>query len=78
MSRNCPTCRLREKVEGMDGNGGDFWRCLAEPLVPAFTGQFLHGGRQQLVNLASFNDGHPCAAYQRAKQCPLWQARDDR
>jgi hypothetical protein len=79
-SRNCPTCCNRIKVDGFDGNPnglGDFWRCTAVPLVPAFTGQFLYGGDQQLVNLGSFKPGHPCAEYQNAKSCPLWASVDE-
>jgi len=73
---NCTTCKLREKVHGFDDQGGDFWLCLAVPLVPAFTGTFLRGprGKSAFVNLNSFVPEHPCHDYQLAKECPLWEA----
>ena len=68
----CPTCANRMKQRGMDDGGGDFWRCTAVPRVPAFTGQWVRGGEQQLVNLRSFSEDHPCYEYQRAKSCSLY------
>lgn len=70
----CPSCGNRVKAEAhWDTNGGDFWHCAAEPVLPTFAGPFFVSRTQMLVNLNSFEAGHPCADFQNARTCALWQ-----
>lgn len=74
---NCPTCANKVKARGFDDNPngrGDFWRCTAEPIVPAFTGDYVRRFDPPLVNLGAFQPGHPCFEYQFARDCPLYTA----
>lgn len=73
--RNCVSCSNREKHHGMDTERGDFWRCMAVPIFPAFDGSYARRFDPPLVNLRSFDADHPCHEYQRSKSCPLWSAR---
>lgn len=72
--KNCLTCANRVKSSAsMDTNGGDFWDCTAVPVLPEFAGhQLRFEGRGMSINLNSFRDGHPCQAYQLARDCGLW------
>jgi hypothetical protein len=73
MIQNCSTCTRRKKHQGMDDGGGDFWECLALPVLPAFVGYSVRRFDPPLVNLNSFKPEHPCHDYQQAKACPLWE-----
>lgn len=58
----CPNCARREKAEAdWDENGGDFWWCTAQPVLPEYAGVFLNGnmtGRVGVpINLKLFEDG---------------------
>jgi len=74
--KNCPNCANRVKAEPcFDEAGGDFWRCTATPVLPAYggfhirhdTGDGRHGGAP--INLAMFD---PRAGF-TPKACPLFK-----
>lgn len=79
MTKNCPSCALREKAESSwDTNGGDFWWCTAKPIVPEFCGAFVSGRLKGRIggpiNLKLFEAG---TTYHDGLQrdCPLWADR---
>ena len=57
--RNCTDCENRIKAATyLDENGGDFWHCTAEPILPAFVDGLRRGqspARAWLINLKLFD-----------------------
>lgn len=77
--RTCPNCRLVEKAIGFDGAGGDFWWCLAKPVMPEFCGVFYGGMKGQHtgmpINLALFDPASTYADRLNSRECPLFEAK---
>jgi hypothetical protein len=74
----CPNCALREKADAAtwDTNGGDFWWCLGQPILPEFSGVTVRGGPASHygpVNLRLFDEGTTYHAGLAARECPLFK-----
>lgn len=78
--RWCPNCALREKADPAmwDGNGGEFWWCVAQPIVPEFSGVTIRHGTSERygpVNLRLFDEGTTYHDGLTRRSCPLFVAR---
>jgi hypothetical protein len=80
IARSCPNCSLRAKADPYtwDTNDGDFWWCLAQPVLPEFAGVTVrydlteHYGP---INLKLFEEGTTYHAGLAARSCPLFEPR---
>jgi hypothetical protein len=73
----CPNCALREKADPatFDSAGGDFWWCVAKPVLPVFVGPLvtIRQGRIGMpINLKTFDPASGKNANEKA--CPLFRA----
>lgn len=75
----CPNCVLRVKAD--EHFGDDMWWCIARPVLPEFTGAYLHqnmgkpkGAVGMPINLKLFD---PASGYEmNDRTCPLFEGRN--
>ncbi|QJQ31791.1 hypothetical protein GV829_04480 [Sphingomonas lacunae] len=73
--RTCPHCSNRVAAPELNGAGGDFWRCTATPVLPAFGGFWLRYPEGMPMNIALFDPASSYAAALNARACPLFTPR---